>query len=45
MDVVAATQHQDRGNNDNVDLERLNLRKLVGSQRNENKEEDDDDLE
>jgi hypothetical protein len=41
--AVIGTQHQERGNN--VDLKRLNLRKLMGSQSYESEEEDDDDLE
>jgi hypothetical protein len=45
MAVVVATQHQERKKNGNADLERLDLRRLVGSQDNENEGEDDDDLE
>jgi hypothetical protein len=45
MVVVVATQHQEKGNNGNVDLERLNLRRLVESLSNETEGEDDDDLE
>ena len=45
MAVVAATQHQERENNGNADLERLDLRRLVGFQSNESEGEDDDDLE
>jgi hypothetical protein len=37
MVVVAATQYQERGNNGNVDLEALNLTKLVGFQSDESK--------
>jgi hypothetical protein len=45
MVVVAASQHGKREKNGNVDLKRLNLRQLVGSQGNESEGEDDDDLE
>jgi hypothetical protein len=41
MAIVATTQHQERKNNGNVD--RLNLRRLVGSLYNGNEGENDED--
>jgi hypothetical protein len=45
MAVVATTQHQERENNGNVYLERLNLKRLMGSHSDESEKNDDDDLE
>jgi hypothetical protein len=45
MVVGIATQYFERGNNGNVDLKRLNLKRLVGSQSDKGKKEDDNDME
>jgi hypothetical protein len=45
MAIVAAIQHQENENNDNVGLKKLNLRWLVGSEDNESEGEDEDNLE
>jgi hypothetical protein len=45
MAIIVATQHQERRNNGNVDLKKLNLKRLVESQGDESEQEDDNDLE